>query len=156
MVISAPPHRSRMYAPPGYKSRRMRSWRWATRSIFQHIPLVNRGTKEYFWLTLRPRALQLPGDGRINSFGLGGEVEVRAGLLFQKQPIAGPMLHFGLGEHRAANVARIIWPNGDVQAEFELQARQVVVARQRLQGSCPWLFAYDGEAMRSITDFIRA
>ena len=103
---------------------------------------------------LRPRAVPVPGDGRINAFALGGEVDVRAGLLFQKQPITGPLLHFGLGEHRTANVARIIWPNGDVQAEFELQANQVVVARQRLKGSCPWVFAYDGEAMRFVTDFL--
>jgi tetratricopeptide (TPR) repeat protein len=116
--------------------------------------LVNQGPKNYFWMTLQPRAVPVPGDGRINSFGLGGEVEVRAGLLFQKQPITGPTLHFGLGEHRTAEVARIIWPNGDVQAEFELQANQVAVARKRLKGSCPWLFAYDGEAMRFVTDFL--
>jgi hypothetical protein len=53
-----------------------------------------------------------------------------------------------------ADVARIVWPNGDVQAEFDLHANQVVSARQRLKGSCPWLFAYDGEALRFITDFI--
>jgi hypothetical protein len=105
----------------------------------QPMRLVNRGTKNYAWLTLQPRAVAVPGDGRINSFGVGGEVEVRAGLLFQKQSITGPRLHFGLGEHRAADVARIIWPNGDAQAEFDLQAEQVTVARQRLKGSCPWL-----------------
>ena len=120
----------------------------------QPLQLVNQGTKDYFWLTLRPRAVPVPGDGRINSFGVGGEVDVRAGLLFQKQPITGPILHFGLGEQRTADVARIIWPNGDVQAEFALQANQVVVARQRLKGSCPWVFAYDGEAMRFVTDFL--
>jgi tetratricopeptide (TPR) repeat protein len=116
--------------------------------------LVNRGTKDYFWLALRPRAVPVQGDGRINSFALGGEVDIRAGLLFQKQPITGPVLHFGLGEHRSADVARLIWPNGDVQAVFELQSNQVVLARQRLKGSCPWVFAYDGEAMRFITDFL--
>jgi hypothetical protein len=116
--------------------------------------LVNKGTQEYGWLTLRPRAVPVPGDGRINSFGVGGEVDVRAGLLFQKQPITGPILHFGLGEQRIADLARIIWPNGDVQAEFALQANQVVVARQRLKGSCPWVFAYDGAAMRFVTDFL--
>jgi Tfp pilus assembly protein PilF len=120
----------------------------------QPLRLVNQGTKDYFWLTLRPRAVHVPGDGRINTFALGGEVEVRAGLVLQKQPITGPMLHFGLGEHRTADVARIIWPNGEVQAEFKLQANQVVVARQRLKGSCPWVFAYDGQAMRFITDFL--
>lgn len=120
----------------------------------QPLRLINQGTKDYFWLTLRPRAVHVPGDGRINTFALGGEVEVRAGLVFQKQPITGPMLHFGLGEHHAADVARILWPNGDVQAEFQLHSNQVVVARQRLKGSCPWVFAYDGQAMRFITDFL--
>ena len=120
----------------------------------QPLRLVNQGTTDYFWLTLRPRAAPVPGDGRINAFALGGEVDVRAGLLYQKQPITGPVLHFGLGEHRSADVARIIWPNGDVQAEFELHAKQGVSARQRLKGSCPWVFAYDGTAMRFITDFL--
>jgi cytochrome c-type biogenesis protein CcmH/NrfG len=120
----------------------------------QPLRLVNQGTKDYGWLTLRPRAVHVPGDGRINAFAFGGEVDVRAGLLYQKQPITGPLLHFGLGEHRTADVARIIWPNGDVQAEFALQANQVVVTRQRLKGSCPWIFAYDGEAMRFVTDFL--
>jgi cytochrome c-type biogenesis protein CcmH/NrfG len=120
----------------------------------QPLRLVNQGTKDYGWLMLRPRAVPVPGDGRINSFAVGGEVDVRAGLLFQKQPITGPILHFGLGEQRTADVARIIWPNGDVQAEFALQANQVVVARQRLKGSCPWVFAYDGQAMRFVTDFL--
>jgi tetratricopeptide (TPR) repeat protein len=116
--------------------------------------LVNQSAKDYFWLTLQPRATPVPGDGRINAFALGGEVDVQAGLLFQKQLITGPTLHFGLGEHRAADVARIIWPNGDVQAEFDLQSNQVVVARQRLKGSCPWVFAYDGQAIRFVTDFL--
>jgi hypothetical protein len=120
----------------------------------QPLRLINRGTKDYSWVELRPRAVAVPGDGRINSFGLGGEVEVRAGVLFQKQLITGPVLYFGLGSHQTADVARIVWPNGEVQAEFDLKAKQVVVARQRLKGSCPWLFAYDGEAMHFITDFL--
>jgi hypothetical protein len=120
----------------------------------QPLRLVNQGGKDYAWLSLRPRAVHVPGDGRINSFALGGEVDVQAGLLFQKQPITGPMLNFGLGEHHTANVTRIVWPNGEVQAEFQLRSNQVVIARQRLKGSCPWVFAYDGQAMRFITDFL--
>ena len=120
----------------------------------QPLRLVNQGTTDYSWLTLRPRAVPAAGDQRINTFALGGEIEVRAGLLFQKQPITGPILHFGLGEHRTANVARIVWPNGSVQAVFDLESNQTVVAEQRLKGSCPWVFAYDGEAMRFVTDFL--
>jgi len=120
----------------------------------QPLRLVNQGTKNYSWLTLRPRAVSAAGDQRINTFALGGEIEVRAGLLFQKQPITGSILHFGLGEHRTANVARIVWPNGSVQAVFDLESNQTVKAQQRLKGSCPWVFAHDGAAMRFVTDFL--
>ena len=94
------------------------------------------------------------GDQRINSFTIGGEVEIRSGLLYQKQPIASPAVHFGLGERERTDVARLIWPNGDIQSEFELDADQSIFTPQRLKGSCPWLFTYDGEKMRFITDFI--
>ena len=45
-----------------------------------------------------PRAVTATGDQRINSFGIGGEIEVRTGLHAQKQVIAAPVVHFGLGE----------------------------------------------------------
>ena len=68
--------------------------------------------------------------------------------------IAGPILHFGLGDQPKSDVARIVWPNGTVQAEFDAKADQELVAEQRLKGSCPFLFAFDGTAMRFVTDFI--
>lgn len=113
-----------------------------------------RGSKAYHWQVIRPRAARFFGDGRINSFGLGGEVEVRAGLLVQKQVIAGPIVHFGIGDHPTSDVARIVWPNGTVQAEFDVKADQAVVAEQRLKGSCPFVFAFDGTRMRFVTDFL--
>ncbi|HEV3163374.1 MAG TPA: FG-GAP-like repeat-containing protein, partial [Isosphaeraceae bacterium] len=115
---------------------------------------LGQGTTGYHWQVVRPRAARVFGDGRINSFGVGGEVEVRAGLLVQKQVIAGPILHFGLGNQRMTDVARIVWPNGTVQAEFDVKADQAMVAEQRLKGSCPFLFAHDGSAMRFVTDVI--
>jgi tetratricopeptide (TPR) repeat protein len=118
------------------------------------VRALGRGTKDYHWQVIRPRGAKTFGDGRINSFGLGGEVEVRAGLLIQKQMIAGPILHFGLGDQTRSDVARIVWPNGTTQAEFDAKADQDIVAEQRLKGSCPFLFAFDGTAVRFITDFI--
>ena len=41
-----------------------------------------------------------------------------------------------------------------MQADFDFVANQVITAEQRLKGSCPWLFAYDGHAMRFVTDFL--
>ncbi|MBI4410355.1 MAG: VCBS repeat-containing protein [Gemmatimonadetes bacterium] len=117
--------------------------------------LANRGSRDYYSTILRPQAASATGDRRINPFGIGGEIEVRAGLLYQKQPIQAPTVHFGLGEHERANVARIVWPNGSVQAEFNLSAtNEAMVARQRLKGSCPSVFTFDGRTMRFVTDFL--
>jgi Tfp pilus assembly protein PilF len=111
-----------------------------------------RGSKNYHWQLIRPRAANATGDQRINSFGVGGEMEIRAGLLVQKHLIAGPVVHFGLGEQAGADVVRVVWPNGSVRAEFELKADTSVLAEQRLKGSCPSLFAFDGKEMRFVKD----
>ncbi len=113
-----------------------------------------RGAQPYRWIEIRPRAATAAGDQRINSYGIGGVVELRAGLTYQKTTIAGPRVRFGIGTHPEANLARIVWPNGVPQAEFELAADTVIRTTQRLKGSCPWIFAYDGASMAFVTDFI--
>jgi len=125
----------------------------------QPVRLINSGTKPYHWQDLQPRAAyvaphELVGDDRINSFGVGGEMETRAGLLYQKQPITGPVVHFGLGTYAQLDALRIVWPNGSPRAEFGWKGDQRIVAEQRLNGSCPWLFAFNGTKMELITDCI--
>jgi Tfp pilus assembly protein PilF len=115
---------------------------------------IARGTRNYHWQVVRPHASQATGDQRINPFGVGGEMEVRSGLLFQKQPITGPLLHFGLGEQTGADVVRIVWPNGTVRAEFDVKGDQEIVAEQRLKASCPFLFAYNGKQMEFVKDAV--
>ena len=114
----------------------------------------NRGTLGYHWQTIRPRARQATGDQRINPFGIGGDIEVRSGLLLQKQSIDGPLVHFGLGDRQSVDVARIVWPNGTVRAEFNLKANQQIVTEQRLKGSCPFLFAWNGRQMAFVKDSV--
>ncbi len=118
------------------------------------VRIINKGSKNYHWQVVRPRAQGGTGDQRINSFGIGGEIEIRAGLLVQKQAINSPQVHFGLGEQTQADIVRVVWPNGTAQAEFEFEADQEVAAEQRLKGSCPWVFAHDGKQMVFITDFL--
>jgi len=115
---------------------------------------LNHGTKNYHWQIIRPRARQSTGDQRINSFGIGGQIEIRSALLTQMLPITGPQLHFGLGTHTQSDVARIIWPNGSVRAEFALKADQEVLTEQRLKGSCPFLFAWNGKKMNFVMDTV--
>ena len=71
------------------------------------VRLMNRRSKDYHWQTVRPRAATATGDQRMNTFGIGGEMEIRSGLLYQKQQISGPVVHFGLGENTEAEVLRI-------------------------------------------------
>ena len=118
------------------------------------VRVLGRGTAGYQWQEIRPRAQLAAGDQRINSFGVGGEIEVRSGLLVQKQVLTGAPLHFGLGVYPSVDVTRIVWPNGVMQADFDFETGQVVIADQRLKGSCPWVFTYDGAEMRFVTDFL--
>ena len=118
------------------------------------VRLLGKGSKGYHWQVMRPRAQPTAGDQRINSFAVGGEVEIRSGLLTQKQILTGQPVHFGLGTRTSIDVARIVWPNGIMQADFDRKADESVVAEQRLKGSCPWVFTYDGTGMRFVTDFL--
>jgi Tfp pilus assembly protein PilF len=122
---------------------------------------LNGGRKGYRWQVIRPVANpEGKGDKRINSFAVGGEAEVRSGPLVQKRAINGPVLHFGLGEQPGVDVARFVWPNGLAQWEFELlggrpfPADRLVRTMQRLSGSCPFLFTFDGTGMHFAGDFM--
>ena len=98
---------------------------------------IGQGSKAYHWQVIRPRAAKVFGDARINSFGLGGEVEVRAGLLVQKQVINGPIMHFGLGDWPRSDVARIVWPNGTVTGGIRGEIRPGDHGRAAAQGLLP-------------------
>ena len=120
----------------------------------QAFQAQNQSTKNYHWQTVRPRAANAFGDQRVNPFGVGGAVEIRAGLLVAKRPITGPQVHFGLGEQSGADVIRVLWPNGVASAEFDAKADQEVETEQRLKGSCPFLFAYNGRQMEFVKDAV--
>jgi|SRR5579883_1612420 len=116
----------------------------------------NTGKKNYHWQTVRFRAAQgaIEGDNRINSFGIGGEMEFRTGTHVVKQSITAPVVHFGVGERTRCDILRIVWPNGSPQTEFRKDIDQTIVAEQRLKGSCPFLFTWNGERFVFVTDFM--
>ncbi|MDX1739995.1 MAG: CRTAC1 family protein, partial [Rhodothermales bacterium] len=118
------------------------------------VHLINGTRREYLSRSILTRAADSLGDRRNNSFGIGGEIEFRSGLLYQRRSITSPLVHFGIGDHRLVDVARIIWPNGTSQALFDLESDQTLLTRESLKGSCPWVFTNDGQQMRFVTDFI--
>ncbi len=115
-----------------------------------------KSTRKYSWqaFTLRAKKPNSP-TVKINAFAMGGEVETRAGLLYQKRPITGPQVHIGLGEAPALDIARVVWPSGVAQSEAgDDLIKGPMVADQRLSGSCPFLFTWDGTKMVFVTDCI--
>ncbi len=116
--------------------------------------LFGGGALAHHWQVIQPHATPGGGDQRINSFGLGGRIEVRAGQSLQVALIDGPLVHIGLGSWPRAGVARIVWPNGTAQAEFDLAAGQTITAQQRLKGSCPFVFARNDNGYTFVKDFI--
>ncbi len=121
------------------------------------LQLLNGSTLGYAWQNVRPfaqdpRKVDVSGNGRINPFGVGGSVELRAGLRYQKMLIVGPEVHFGLGAAKSTDSIRLTWPNGVAQGEFDLKANTSIGAEQRLIGSCPFLWAFDGKQISFIKD----
>ncbi|HLW66371.1 MAG TPA: FG-GAP-like repeat-containing protein [Gemmataceae bacterium] len=121
----------------------------------QPVQLIGKSTKDYHWQLVRPFAnANAPGDQRINSYGIGSEIELRAGTLVQKQIISSPRVHFGLGHRSKGQVLRIVWTSGYAQYEFLDAGDNMCSAKQRLKGSCPFLFTWDGKQVTFVTDFL--
>ncbi|MFL5245453.1 MAG: FG-GAP-like repeat-containing protein [Gemmataceae bacterium] len=76
-----------------------------------------------------------------------------AGLGQSRQPLI-----LGLGKYSKADVLRLRWPDGILQAELEVPAcqRQSLVEVRRETISCPILFAWNGNRFIYITDFLGA
>ncbi len=87
---------------------------------------------------------------------VGAEVEVKAGALYQKRFYTGAPLTFSLGTHLAADTVRITWPNGLIQNETRQAGRRAYLYKeaQRLSGSCPHIWTWNGREFEYITDVL--
>ena len=94
------------------------------------------------------------GSGKNNHFGIGSKIEVRAGALYRTLVVTGPEVHVGLGQRAQADVVRVRWPNGVPQNILYSDANQSIVEEQILKGSCPTLFAWNGERFEFVTDIL--
>jgi tetratricopeptide (TPR) repeat protein len=115
--------------------------------------LENAGGNQNHWLDVRLRALTT-GSGKNNLQGIGSVVEVRAGAAYQFREAGGLPVHFGLGRLRQADVMRVVWTNGVPQDRLQPQIDQRIVEEQVLKGSCPFLYAWNGERFAFVTDLL--
>ena len=104
---------------------------------------------------IRPRAQPTAGDQRINSFGVGGDIEVRSGLLVAEAGDRRPAGAFRPrhAHERRRRAHRLAERRRRRPSSIAAPTRPIV-AEQRLKGSCPWVFADDGTGMQFVTDFL--
>lgn len=86
----------------------------------------------------------------------GSEVEVKSALFYQKKIYDGSPLHFGLRGTKEIDTIRITWPNGLIQNELKQKPGGTLAYEeaQRLSGSCPVIWTWNGEGFEYITDVL--
>lgn len=84
------------------------------------------------------------------------EVEVKAGTLYYKKMYFGEPLVFDLRNLTSVDTVRITWPNGLIQNEPNQAVNREYDYKeaQRLSGSCPMIWTWDGKEFRYITDVL--
>jgi tetratricopeptide (TPR) repeat protein len=115
--------------------------------------LDNDGGSRNHCLSVRLRGLD-KGNSKNNLHGLGTTLEVRAGTAYQFQEADSDVSHFGLGQLSKADLLRVVWTNGVPQNRLDVQSNQWIVEEQLLKGSCPFLYAWDGEQVQFVTDLL--
>ncbi len=112
--------------------------------------LTNRTVSENRWL-----AISLQGVKNL-VLAPGTEVEVKAGRRYQKKVYEGTPLVFGLGGYEEVDAVRVTWPNGLIQNETRqaTNRRASYKEAQRLSGSCPMIFTWNGSELEFITDVL--
>lgn len=83
-------------------------------------------------------------------------VEVKAGNLYQKKIYRGMPLVFAMPGAPVAEAVRITWPNGLIQNELRQKAGGAYTFKeaQRLSGSCPMIFTWNGNKFEFISDVL--
>ncbi len=83
-------------------------------------------------------------------------VEMKSGAFYEKRVYQGVPIAFPIDGRADADTIRITWPNGLIQNETHQKSGQAltIAEAQRLSGSCPMIFAWNGQAFQFITDVL--
>jgi tetratricopeptide (TPR) repeat protein len=124
----------------------------------------------------RSRSLAIRLQSRVsNRTAAGAKIEVRAGSLKQRletsaaspAPVPADIV-FGFGSRPGADVVRVLWPSGILQAETAaaggptgalkpgdgLSGAVKIEELDRKPSSCPYLFTWNGTRFEFVTDFL--
>lgn len=121
--------------------------------------LSNNGGNANGWLDVSLLAQQIkPNEQnyskRVNHAGIGSTIELKSGSKYLAQVVTGPITHFGLGPQKKADIVRVIWTNGVPRNLISPESNLHVCEEQKLVGSCPYLYTWDGEQFTFVTDLL--
>ena len=93
---------------------------------------------------------------RSNRSAVGAIVEIKAGLFYRKQIYDGLPLTFDTRGRDRLDVVRITWTNGVVQNAIDVPTGVALEIEEedRQTSSCPFLYVWDGERFRFLTDVV--
>jgi len=102
--------------------------------------------------------VQLAGN-RSNASGLGCKVEIESGGLRLLRTVQRLPVEIGVGKHHKLDsflVHWANWPQGSAETPFDCREPILAVELTLQEGSCPYLYAWDGERFRFVTDILGA
>ncbi|MBS1746537.1 MAG: VCBS repeat-containing protein [Bacteroidetes bacterium] len=94
------------------------------------------------------------GNSKNNRLGIGAQVELKSGDLYQLKTIRRALTNFGVGVRDSFDAVRVIWPNGWPQYIGDPSRRQKFIEQEQLKGSCPYLFTWDGTKYTFLKDMM--
>lgn len=94
------------------------------------------------------------GNSKNNRFGIGAQIELKAGDLYQRKTVTGPNTEFGIGNRKTLDAVRIVWPNGTPRTIVDPSSKEKILEQEQLKGSCPFLFTWNGEKYEFIKDML--
>jgi tetratricopeptide (TPR) repeat protein len=94
------------------------------------------------------------GNSKNNRLGIGAQVELKAGDLYQMKTVTGPVTEFGMGARSKPDAVRIIWPNGAPQTIVDPGKKDRILELEQLKGSCPFLFTWNGRKYEFVKDML--
>jgi tetratricopeptide (TPR) repeat protein len=87
--------------------------------------------------------------------GLMTQLEIRRGGDYAYRQSQGGVQHIGIGQSSYVEILRLEWTNGFIENKLKIDAKPIPYIfkeSERISGSCPSLFVWNGEKFEYLTD----
>ncbi len=114
------------------------------------LHLYTNDSPDQHWLAIRIEGVKnLKGAANAT-------IEVKSGAFYEKRLYDNSALAFSIDGRADADTIRITWPNGLIQNETGKKPGEPLSIQeaQRLSGSCPMIFTWNGKQFQFITDVL--